>query len=82
MLLISLSSVHYKTNFHHTAMTDEIRDLDTPDLEALDEDTAQSIRGGESWAYEAGHALGEAIEAGLEALGEAASRTTIAPAAP
>lgn len=62
-------------------MTNEVRDLDTLDLETLDESATRSIRGGESWGYEAGHAVGEAIEAGLEALGEAASRTTIAPAA-
>lgn len=61
-------------------MKDEVRDLETFDLEALDEHSAQRIRGGVSWAYEAGHAVGEAIEEGLEALGEAASRTTIAPA--
>jgi hypothetical protein len=60
-------------------MTDKVLDLDTLDLEALDPNETRNIRGGESWAYEAGHAVGEAIEEGLRALGEAASRTTIAP---
>jgi hypothetical protein len=52
-------------------MTNEVRDLDTFDLEALDEETAQNLRGGESWAYEAGHAVGEALEDGVEAMSEA-----------